>query len=931
MNDPVGTYRIQFTPSFDFKSAKDIISYLAELGISHIYASPIFKPRKGSRHGYDVVNPKRLNPELGTREDFEELIEDLEIHGLKWIQDFTPNHMAYDYKNRMLRDVLENGQSSQYFDFFDIEWDHPCRKIRGKLLAPFLEKGYKETLEEGSIRLNYRESGLTVEYHELKFPLKMESYTEVLSSISDKLKGKLRTSHSDYRSFLETLHVLGNLSSKPAERDNQVNFVKDTLWELYTKNEEFKSLLDRRIEVLNGEKGKTGSFNFLKELLSEQLFVLSFWKIANKKINYRRFFTVNFLICLRMEENNVFQHVHSLLFKLIEQGKIDGLRIDHIDGLYDPTKYLKKLREIADEEYIVVEKILDLNEKLPHFWPVQGTTGYKFLNYVNGSFCVQENEEEFNQIYSRFSGIKKPYKDLLYEKKKLIMDRYMTGDLNNLTRLMHRILKSGKHGKEITFQKLKRGLREVMALLPVYRTYITKERFPPDDKQILRQTLKEARHKKQKLTHTLHFIEKVLLLESEERTRGKKEQQLQFIRRWQQFTGPIMAKGLEDTTLYIYNRLLSLNEVGGKPNKFGIPLQEFHDFNKKRANPDSQSLNTTSTHDTKRGEDVRARINVLSEIPREWENKIETWNRLNHKKKKTVNGEKVPDKNEEYLIYQTLLGAFPFNFKGNNAEFTERIKRYLVKSLREAKIHSSWLEPDKEYEKASTSFVEDILNPSVKNQFLKDFLSFQRKVVHYGILNSLSQTIIKITSPGTPDFYQGTEIWDLNLVDPDNRRPVNFEKRKRMLQDIKSKVEKGTSSLIEELLSNPEGGKVKLFLILMTLKTRGENPQLFQKGSYIPLEGQGKFKEHIISFARVYREKWIVTVAPRFLTDLIDKGEFPLGQVWEDTEIPLPENSPSFWENTITGEKIKSKKALPVKETLQKFPVALIINRRPKK
>lgn len=902
---------------------------MADLGISHLYASPIFKARRGSSHGYDVVNPKELNPELGTRKEFEELTQKLKVYGLRWIQDFTPNHMAYDYQNRMLMDVLEHGRRSKYFEFFDIEWNHPCEKIHGKLLAPFLTNGLEETLEEGKIRLNYGKSGFTVDYHDLKFPLKMESYPTIMGDMLDEVQTKLGNAHPDYRCFLEILSVLDNLSYDPNKRKDQANLIKETLWELYHTNAEIKLSLEESIEALNEEKVKPESCASLEELLSRQLFTLSFWKTANEMINYRRFFTINFLICLRMEEEEVFQCTHSKLFEFLKQGKVDGLRIDHIDGLHDPTEYLQKLREVTEDHYIIVEKILDLKENLPPFWPVQGTTGYKFLNYVNGIFILSESQREFDDLYSRFSGLGKTFKELLYQKRKFIIDRYLMGDLNNLTRSLHRILKKRIKRREITFRRLRDGLIEVMSLIPVYRTYISPEESSPEDQRLLRQTMKKVERKNPRLTFELNLIQETLLGKPESDFDAKEnEQRLKWVMRWQQFTGPIMAKGLEDTALYIYNRLLSLNEVGGNPERFGISLKEFHAFNERRAELHPLSLNTTSTHDTKRGGDVRARINVLSEIPKEWKDRIQKWTQLNHEKKSKVGGKEAPDKNEEYLLYQTLLGAFPYNIEEGHSEFLKRIKSYMVKVLREAKIHSSWLEPNLEYEEAVTSFVKEILHPSIENPFLKDFHSFQKKISHYGVFNSLSQTILKITCPGVPDFYQGTETWDLNLVDPDNRRPVNFEKRKKLLQDIKRSTEEGLSSSIAELLSNPEDGKVKLFLILEALKTRKRNIQLFQEGSYIPLEVEGKLKEHIIVFARHYQGKWAITIAPRFLTSIINENQNPLGPVWEDTEVRLPQEAPSTWENTITNELIRSDGTISVGKILQKFPVALLISEK---
>ena len=926
MHIPIATYRIQFNPSLGFRVAKKIISYLAELGISHIYASPIFKARKGSLHGYDVVDPNQLNPELGSVEDFEELMGELKNCGMGWLQDFTPNHMAYDNENRMLMNVLENGRSSRYFDFFDIEWEHPDESIRGKLLAPFLGRFYEKSLRDGEIQLKYDNAELTINYHNLKFPLKVETCAKVLAHDLKKIEIELGKNHSDYAKFLEALKTLPP-RGKADERDNQIKSIKKSLWRLCAKNQHIKKFIDKNIETFNGEKGNPESFNLLDELLSEQLFRLSFWKVATEKINYRRFFDINDLISLRMENQNVFNHVHSLIFKLIEDGKVNGLRIDHIDGLYDPTGYLEKIRKKVKDTYIIVEKILDLEENLPPSWAVQGTTGYDFLNYANGIFCDGKNEKRFDKIYSNFSSLEISYEDLLYEKRKLIMESHMTGDIDNLAYFLKGGSNKKRLGSGITFHGLRRAMAEVMALFPVYRTYIKQEIFSETDQAYIKEAIKEAMRRNPNLLHEIDLIKRFLLLDFwDYLTEEEKNRWVHFVMRFQQFTGPLMAKGFEDTLLYVYNRLLSLNEVGGSPNKFGISLKEFHNFNKKRAKILPHSLNATSTHDTKRGEDVRARINVLSEIPGEWESNLKTWNKVNRRKKRTVNGIKVPDKNEEYFLYQTLVGAFPF-YENEYPTFLERIKNYTIKSVREAKVHTTWLKPDIDYEEAFIKFVVEILEHPGQDQFLKEFLPFQKKVAFYGMFNSLSQTLVKITSSGVPDFYQGTELWDLNLVDPDNRRLVDFEKRESFLRDIKDKARTDILKLIAKFFSSKEDGRIKLFLIYRALGARKENLEVFQKGTYVPIEVGGKFKGHVIAFARNHEKSWAITIAPRYLTAIIKEGEHPLGhRVWGDTHIVVPEGAPSLWEDAITAQPIKAKKTLPIGEILKHFPVALLIS-----
>ncbi len=930
MRVPIATYRIQFNPSFTFKDAQGIVSYLADLGISDIYASPIFKARKESTHGYDVVDPNKINPELGGMESLEKLIEEVKKHRMGWIQDIIPNHMAYDYENEMLMDVLENGVSSRYSRFFDIEWDHAYEGIKGRLLAPFLGNFSGECLENGEIQLGYAEHGLSLRYHDLSFPLRIESYLNVLTHRLYDLNKTLGSDHPDFVKLLGVLYVLKTLPSGEQlnERYDQIRFIKRVLWELYTKNQTIQDFVDENIKTFNGEKGHAESFNLLDNLISEQLFRLSFWKVATEEVDYRRFFNINELICLRQEDEDVFNHTHSLISNLVSDGRISGLRIDHIDGLYDPTEYLNRLRKRLPKPYIVVESILDRDEELPSFWPVQGTTGYDFLNFVTGIFCKREHERAFGSIYTRFTGFRSSYEDLVAEKKRLIIGKHMAGDIDNLAILIKKISGRYRHGSDITLYGLKRALVEVMAMFPVYRTYINHHILREADRHYIKDAINRALQTNPGLMNELSFLEKFLLLNFEDYLpEEEKAQWTDFVMRFQQYTGPLMAKGFEDTVLYVYNRLLSLNEVGGNPSKFGVPLEELHAFIQQRAKLWPLTLNATSTHDTKRGEDVRARINVLSEMPQEWNRAVKTWTKLNRKYKKKGKGITVPERNDEYFLYQTLIGALPFD-QGEYPGFLDRLKRYLIKAVREAKVHTAWLKPDTDYEEAFLSFVEKILRPSDNNQFLQEFLPFQKKVACYGLLNSLSQTLIKLTSPGVPDFYQGTELWDLNLVDPDNRRSVNFEVRKTFLREIKERVREDILDLVNELLSAKEDGRIKLFLIYRALQAREKNTKVFQSGAYIPIKAGGKFKDNIIAFARCHGKRWGLTIAPRFFSGLIDAGEFPFGQkVWDDTFVALPEGSPSLWEDTFTEQSIKGEGMLLIGEAIKYFPVTLLMSK----
>jgi (1->4)-alpha-D-glucan 1-alpha-D-glucosylmutase len=927
MNIPQSTYRLQFTPDFGFKSAREILDFLYELGISTIYASPIFKARKGSTHGYDVVDPNQLNPELGNQEDFVNLMNEIRYYSMGWIQDIVPNHMAFDYQNEMLMNVVEGGENSEFINFFNIQWDHPYPNLNKRVLAPFLGSFYGETLENGEIQLGYDEKGFSINYYDHKFPLKIESYIRVLSYRIHTLKKRLSEDDPDFIKLLGLLYVLQTIPSREelSTRYGEIDFIKRVLWELYSTNFTIKRFIDHNISVFNGKKGEPESFNMLDNLLSEQLFRLSFWKVATEEINYKRFFNINELISLNVEDEEVFNRIHTLIFKLVEEGKFTGLRIDHIDGLYDPYGYLKRLREKSEDTYIIIEKILDIDEELPSFWPIQGTTGYDFLIYINSIFCLTENEKYFKSIYTRFTGLTDNYEALLLEKKRLMMGKHMAGDVDNLAHLMKNTSGRHRHGNDLTLYGLKRAIVEVIVHFTVYRTYISQEVCTESDLFYLNNAIERAIEKMPDLIYELNFIRDFHLFKLwEYLTEKEKKQWTHFVMRFQQATGPLMAKAFEDTFLYVYTRLISLNDVGGSPDKFGISLDKFHNFNKKRLESWPHTLNATSTHDSKRSADVRARINVLSEVPHQWEKNLRKWNEINRLKKQIIKGKKVPDRNDEYFLYQTLIGAFPFDASEHDS-FIQRIKKYIIKAVREAKVHTAWLKPDTEYEEAYLSFVEEILKQSENNEFLKEFLPFQKRIAFYGIFNSLSQILIKITSPGIPDFYQGTELWDLSLVDPDNRRPVDYKKRQTYLKEIKKKTENDRLSLIKDMLSTKEDGKIKLFLTHRALVVRNENKELFDSGTYIPLVTEGKYKNNIIAYARHHEEKWVIIIAPRFLSTIVEENRLPLDkEVWDDTHIILPEKAPKTWKNAFTDESITCADTIAIGEVMKYFPLALL-------
>ncbi|WP_071518772.1 malto-oligosyltrehalose synthase [Geitlerinema sp. PCC 9228] len=940
MRIPTATYRLQFHPEFGFQQAQKVIHYLAELGISDVYASPIFKARSGSSHGYDVVDPNQLNPELGSHQDFENLMAELHSLNMGWVQDIVPNHMAYNSENYFLMDILEHGPDSEYFDYFDIEWEHPYEDIKGKLLTPMLGDFYGNCLENGEIQLNYDENGLNVNYYDIKLPLRIESYATFLSHDLGRLSRKLGRSHPDAIKMLGILYIVKSISTDLSgrQRKDQTEFVKSLLWEAYNNNEEIKNFINHNLEIFNGEVGKPESFDLLDKLLSEQFFRLSFWKVGAEELNYRRFFTVNDLISLRVEDQRVFHKTHETIEKLVEAGKFTGLRIDHIDGLFDPTEYLRRLREKMGDIYVVAEKILELGEKLPEEWCLQGTSGYHFLNQANSVFCQTDNAREFTHIYRRMTGYHEVYDNLVAEKKRLIAETNLVGDVDNIARLLKRIAGQYRYGRDFTLTGLKKAILEVLVQFPIYCTYINHDGVRDRDRFYVRKAIQKAKRQIPQLVKELNLIEKFLLLDYEGTlTEAEREQWVLFAMRLQQFSGPLMAKGVEDTLFYVYNRLVSLNEVGGHPQQFGISLEDFHQFNREQLKSWPHAMNATSTHDTKRSEDVRARINVLSEIPTEWEGQVKRWRELNQEHKKTSNENTksgkdqrlIPDANDEYFLYQNLVGVFPFSADEQEyADFIERIKQYAIKSVREAKVHTAWITPDTDYEEGFLAFIEKILDPSPDNIFLAEFRDFQRKIAAYGMFNSLSQTLLKIASPGVPDFYQGTELWNLSLVDPDNRRAVDYEERLSFLQEIKRRCQTGMESLLSDLKATRTDGRMKLFLIARGLQARQQYQQVFQYGDYIPLSVTGSFHQHVIAFARLYRGRTVIAIAPRFLTSMISADADPLGEeVWGDTRIELPHNLQSAnWRDTLVDLEVAGGETLSVGKVLQVFPVALLVS-----
>lgn len=925
MRIPLATYRLQFNSQFDFEQALKILQYLCDLGISDIYASPVLKAKSGSPHGYDLVDPFVINPQLGGQDGFENLVVQAALKGLGWVQDIVPNHMSFDSENPYLMDVFENAGLSKYRGYFDIEWSHPYENLNGKALAPFLGELYGTCLDSAQIKLKLDQAGFFLTYFDFTFPVRIDDYPAILkrglSSLDEKaVREEPFLKFSDLIRSFEDAQGL----TDPQERYKEASGNKSSLWKFYQEEDLIRGYIEKLLKDINGEKGNPDSMNELDALLSRQNFRFSFWKVGNDELNYRRFFTINGLISVKIEKEEVFDFIHSLIIRLVREGKVTGLRIDHFDGLYSPLEYTGRLRKDLADTYIVCEKILDLFEGLPSQAPLQGTTGYDFLNFTNSIFIEKKNEKNFNRVYSGFIQGSMNYQELLRAKKRLFMREYMAGDIDNLARPLISLLGKSRYGKDLTIYALKRAIVEMLAHFPVYRTYRSGENIFQQDEAYIKEAAAGSKNNNPGLFNELEIIQRILLFNyGNPIPSQEKEEWLNFTGRFQQLSSAVMAKGLEDTFFYIYNRFLSLNEVGGNPSVFGLSVGDFHDFNIRRLAHWPHTMNASATHDTKIGEDVHSRLNVLSEIPREWGVVLREFSRINESKKKKNNRHAFPERNDEYRIYQILLGAFPF-FEHEIPEFGERMKNYIIKAVKEAKVHTNWLSPDLVYEEACADFVKAILDSA---GFLNAFLPFFNKVAFYGIFNSLSAVLLKISSPGLPDFYQGNELWDFSLVDPDNRRLVNYEKRQGFLSDIMDKEKKDPKKLVIELFDSRHDGRLKLFLIYKLLTARKANHEIFQQGTYLPLKTAGKFKDHVVAFLREFKEKQAVVVAPRFLTGVILPPSLPTGgAVWQDTFLLLPKNNVKTWRNTVTGETIAGVQKLSIGSIFNLFPSALLIS-----
>lgn len=888
MYTPSATYRLQLHKDFTFRQLKEIIPYLHELGISTIYASPITRAGTSSSHGYDVTDPGSINPEIGSLEELQEIASLLKEKQMGWLQDIVPNHMSFSQHNHRLMDVLERGSLSQYHGYFDILWDHP--QFTGKLMVPFLGEALADCIEQGHIQLRLTHSGILVQYHEQAYPLSIPAYRHLLASFHLQAKG------TELPGELELL-LVKEMENAPYENWLQH---KISLFQQLTGDHKKREQVEQWLATFNADKKQ------LQQLLNLQYYQLCHWQQVNEVINYRRFFTISSLLCVRMEAEGVFADYHQFLHQLYQQELIQGLRIDHIDGLYDPALYIKQLRHLFGNDcYIVAEKILEGDEAIPADWLLQGTTGYEFLSSVSQLLTNRQGAIQLLKIYRALLPQVPSYDRQVVHNKLMILERYMQGEWNNLVRYFDELeLPAHKEGH------WKKALAAFMAALPVYRLYPSALPLPAYEQTMMEEAFAQARQMAPDCISELDYLH--ALFNNQATSKDKQKAALLFLKRLMQFSGPLMAKGVEDTTFYNYNPLIAHNEVGDTPLVPGATIGGFHAAMKIRQAATPLSLNATATHDTKRGEDARMRLNVLANMPAVWEEAVKNWQQINKHLHSSVDGVVAPLPNDEYFIYQSIIGGFPEDGLVTD-EWIQRLQEYVRKVIRESKVKSSWEDPHLAYEQAGMDFITKLFQQD--HVFLPQLISLMEQINEQAAVYSLGQLLIKITAPGIPDMYQGTELWDYSFVDPDNRRPVDYDRRTQYLQQIKEQESKGSGVLFAFLRHHRLQGMEKLFLCYKALHYRNACNELFTSGDYLPLSIIGE-KDIAVAYARQLKHQWSITAIPVDIN--IDTNE-------AYNRIQLPPDAPDTWENILTGEKIQAvNQQLLLKDTWHLFPVAIL-------
>jgi len=949
---PRATYRLQFSKTFGFDDARRIVPYLAHLGISHVYASPLLKARPGSTHGYDIVDHNRLNPEIGGLVKFDALVGELRRHGMGLILDFVPNHMGVGPDNPWWVDILEWGRASPYAEYFDIDWEPLEPTLNGKVLLPVLGDHYGLVLERGELQVRFKaaEGSFAITYWDNTFPVSPYGCLGLLEATAQHSSAVAQALAPILGDLRDCLRGRRDRSATKTQRQ-RVSELKRRLAALVAEDKVAKQAIFDAVHDVNGRAGERESFDALHRLLERQPYRLAYWRVAAHEINYRRFFDINDLASLRMEQPALFEASHGLIRRFLVDDKIQGLRLDHVDGLRDPKEYFERLQRLAASSrgdvkpsgladgrgqaedgrplYVLVEKILAPHESLRADWAVSGTTGYEFMADVNGLFVNPAAERALTRLYNRVLGTTSDFEEMVIAAKQQIMHETLASELNVLANNFHRLAKQSRNTRDFSHMGLREALAGIVAHFPVYRTYATAEGVGNEDRRDLNWAVGKARRRARTPGTLIYdFVQAVLTLDLlKSRRTYRRRDIIDAALKFQQYTGPVMAKAMEDTTFYRYVRLVSLNEVGGEPSRFGTSPSAFHEVNRQRLRVHPDSMLSTATHDHKRGEDVRARLNVLSEVPRDWGRRVQRWMQLNKRKLSEVDGQTAPSPNDQYLFYQTVVGAWPYSltapdFQGIE-QFRKRIAAYMLKAVREAKRHTSWSAQNQDYEAALLEFVARSLDPKQSEPFIQDIHHFVELIAPAGAVNGLAQVLLRLVSPGVPDTYQGTELWDFSLVDPDNRRPVNYEGRQTYLTSIRS-------ASCAELLGAWRDGRIKLYTICRALEVRRRLPALFAEGDYQALEATGPQAENLVALARCHDGRRLIAVAPRFVASRLENQNLPLPQGWTATRLAVPpeifEDGPLVDALTGTEAMVDLEGHLPVERILSEFPVALLVS-----
>lgn len=937
---PCATYRVQFHKGFTFEQACQALPYLHTLGISHLYSSPYLRARPGSTHGYDIVDHGAVNPEVGDARQHERLCQALRRHGMGQILDIVPNHMGVlEADNAWWLDVLEHGRASRHAQTFDIEWAPAAPEMAGRVLLPVLGDHYGRVLEAGEIKLEFdAEAGeFGLRYWDHRFPIDPNHYPDIYAVLPAPPAHDEADSDS-HAVVASLLDAFGRLPTRdqPEEGDKRARdsaVFKRSLARLASRHEWFMRWTDACLRHLNGQAGNPDSFDALDRLISAQAYRLADWRVASDDVNYRRFFDVNTLAALRMERPEVFEATHRKVLHWLQDGWLSGLRIDHPDGLSDPQAYFQELQlrharvaSVAGREpqalYLVVEKILAEHEQLPEPWAVHGDTGYRFAALVNGVFVHAGNEDSLTQAYGEFTGEPLDYDEVVYRCKKLIIETSLFSELNWLTQALHQLTRNNRRRRDFTRNRLRVALAEVAACFPVYRTYLRPgEAASTMDRQHTDWAVAAAKRRLGGAEATvLDHLREVLLGDGEaaqaplgESAEAYEMQRERFVARWQQFTAPVMAKAVEDTAFYRYLRLVSLNDVGGEPRSFGVSIAAFHAANLGRQRYRPHCLLGTSTHDSKRAEDLRARINVLSEDPALWQellHKLAGWAEMY-----LTQGDKgpMPCRNDVWLLFQTLAGLWPVQAPDDKEreDLRKRVQAYMLKAVREAKVHTNWHCPDTAYEEALARYVDAVLRPGQPNPFADELQRFTARIAPFGFRNSLAQLALKLTAPGVPDVYQGCEHWAFSLVDPDNRRPVDFQQLAHGLENVRGLYAADWPQQQDwaQLHAQVADGRIKQLVTWRLLQLRRQHAALFRDGSYQVVATEGGAAEHAVAFARVHEDCTVLVVAARLAYTLCGGRDAAWGPtLWRGTRLRWNEVAGlqrfGPWRNWLTGAEL---------------------------